>query len=208
MSRLRARALAARGLEVEPGHRLRRDRDRGRAARDRRLHARLRRDASSTTWTARRAEFNWLLHFVLPIGGIVLFFLPLYYQFLELPPPYPFKYGNWYAGIWAAAGVLITAFFVLRRDRSGSPTSTGSTSRTTPSRSWWRSGGRHRAPHRPRPGDLGVRPGPRARARGRARRDGHLRDERLLHGPDPVRGRPRHRDRPRRGSTARPGRWR
>ena len=40
--------------------------------------------------------------------SIVLFFLPLYYQFWELPPPYPFKYGNWYAGIWAAAGVVLT----------------------------------------------------------------------------------------------------
>jgi amino acid transporter len=65
-------------------------------------------------WTARRSEFNWLLHFVLPIGGIVLFFLPLYYQFWELPPPYPFKYGNWYAGIWAGLGVAITLFVVLR----------------------------------------------------------------------------------------------
>src|SRR5690242_3773476 len=65
-------------------------------------------------WTARRPEFNWLLHFLLPIGGIVLFFLPLYYQFSELPPPYPFKYGNWYAGIWAGLGVAITLFVVLR----------------------------------------------------------------------------------------------
>ena len=46
-------------------------------------------------WRERRSEFNWLLHSVLPIGGIVLFFLPLYYQLWELPPPYPFKYGNW-----------------------------------------------------------------------------------------------------------------
>ena len=65
-------------------------------------------------WTARRPEFNWLLHFLLPIGGIVLFFLPLYYQFWELPPPYPFKYGNWYAGIWAGLGAAITLFVVLR----------------------------------------------------------------------------------------------
>jgi amino acid transporter len=63
-------------------------------------------------WRERRGEFNVLLHVVLPIGGIILFFFPLYYQFYELPPPYPFKYGNWYAGIWAAAGVLLTVLVV------------------------------------------------------------------------------------------------
>jgi hypothetical protein len=46
------------------------------------------------------------------VGGIILFFFPLYYQFYELPPPYPFKYGNWYAGIWAAAGLALTVLVV------------------------------------------------------------------------------------------------
>src|SRR5437879_4221825 len=31
-------------------------------------------------WTKRRAEFNWFLHFVVPIAGAVLFFFPLYYE--------------------------------------------------------------------------------------------------------------------------------
>jgi amino acid transporter len=63
-------------------------------------------------WRERRGEFNWLYHLVLPAGGIVLFFLPLYYQFYELPPPYPFKYGNWFSGLWAAAGLALTVLVV------------------------------------------------------------------------------------------------
>jgi amino acid transporter len=66
-------------------------------------------------WTVRRAEFNPLLHLVLPIGGIVLFFFPLYYQYYKVPPTYPFKYGNWFAIAWAGIGVAITAFVLWRR---------------------------------------------------------------------------------------------
>ncbi len=61
----------------------------------------------------RRAEFNPLLHFVLPIGGIVLFFFPLYYQFYKVQPTYPYKYGNWVALGWAALGLVLT-FLVVR----------------------------------------------------------------------------------------------
>jgi hypothetical protein len=64
-------------------------------------------------WTVRRSEFNPLLHLVLPIGGIVLFFFPLYYQYYKVPPSYPFKYANWVAIGWAALGVALT-FYVVR----------------------------------------------------------------------------------------------
>ena len=37
---------------------------------------------------------------MLPIGGIVLFFFPLYYQFVKCPPTYPIKYANWVAIGW------------------------------------------------------------------------------------------------------------
>src|SRR5437870_5477306 len=40
-------------------------------------------------WVRRRAEFNPLLHLVLPVGGIVLFFFPLYYQYYKFVPTYP-----------------------------------------------------------------------------------------------------------------------
>src|SRR5438552_2566016 len=56
----------------------------------------------------RRSEFNPLLHLVMPIGGIVLFFFPLYYQFYKVPPTYPIKYANWVAIALAALGVAVT----------------------------------------------------------------------------------------------------
>src|SRR5919198_412231 len=65
--------------------------------------------------TKLRGSFNPLLHLVLPIGGIVLFFFPLYYQFYKVPPTYPIKYGNWVAIAWTALGVALTAWVVARR---------------------------------------------------------------------------------------------
>jgi hypothetical protein len=38
----------------------------------------------------------------------VLFFFPLYYQYVKFPPPYPFKYANWVAIAWAGIGVVLT----------------------------------------------------------------------------------------------------
>jgi amino acid transporter len=63
----------------------------------------------------RRSEFNPLLHLVMPIGGIVLFFFPLYYQFYKVPPTYPIKYANWIAIAWTALGVAVTLAVVLFR---------------------------------------------------------------------------------------------
>ena len=62
-----------------------------------------------------RSQFNPLLHLVLPIGGIVLFFFPLYYQFYKVPPTYPVKYANWVAIAWVVLGVALTLFVVLLR---------------------------------------------------------------------------------------------
>jgi amino acid transporter len=63
----------------------------------------------------RRADFNVLLHVILPIGGIVLFFFPLYYQFWKYPPIYPEKYGNWVDIGWLGLGVVLTIFLALAR---------------------------------------------------------------------------------------------
>src|SRR5262249_536584 len=63
--------------------------------------------------TVKRSEFNWFLHLVLPIAGIVLFFFPLYYQFYKVPPPYPFKYANWIAIGYAVVGIVVTVFVVI-----------------------------------------------------------------------------------------------
>jgi amino acid transporter len=60
----------------------------------------------------RRREFNPLLHLILPLGGIVLFFFPLYFQFYKAPPAYPFKYANWVALAYTAIGIVLTALVV------------------------------------------------------------------------------------------------
>src|SRR3954469_20537656 len=62
-----------------------------------------------------RADFNPLLHLVLPIGGIVLFFFPLYYQFVNAPPTYPVKNGNWVALAWIVIGLVLTVWLSTRR---------------------------------------------------------------------------------------------
>jgi amino acid transporter len=62
-----------------------------------------------------RDAFNPLLHLVLPIGGIVLFFFPLYYQFVKSPPTYPVKNGNWVALGWLVIGLVLTVWLVARR---------------------------------------------------------------------------------------------
>jgi amino acid transporter len=65
-------------------------------------------------WTKRRYEFNWLKHFILPIAGAVLFFFPLYYQYVKFPPTYPIKYANWIALGWIGVGLVLTAFLWAR----------------------------------------------------------------------------------------------
>jgi amino acid transporter len=59
-------------------------------------------------WTKRRSEFNALLHFVLPLGGAILFCFPLYFQYFKTPPPYPIKWANWAALVWIGGGIVLT----------------------------------------------------------------------------------------------------
>ena len=65
-----------------------------------------------------RERFNPLLHLVLPVAGIVLFFFPLYYQFVKYPPVYPEKYANWVDITWLVLGIALTLYLVfVRPDR-------------------------------------------------------------------------------------------
>jgi len=64
--------------------------------------------------TKRRAEFNPLLHLVLPAAGAILFFFPLYYQYVKFPPTYPIKYANWIGLGWIIAGVVLAAYATVR----------------------------------------------------------------------------------------------
>jgi amino acid transporter len=65
--------------------------------------------------TVGRAAFNPLLHIVLPVLGIVLFFLPLYYQYVKAPPTYPIKAANWVALVWLVAGAALAWFLATQR---------------------------------------------------------------------------------------------
>jgi amino acid transporter len=62
-----------------------------------------------------RSDFNVLLHVILPLGGIVLFFFPLYYQFYKYPPVYPEKYGNWVDIAWVILGLILMVWLLARR---------------------------------------------------------------------------------------------
>jgi amino acid transporter len=65
-----------------------------------------------------RDQLNPFVHVVMPIVGIVLFFFPLYYQFVKQPPDYPVKASNWVALAWTVIGVALTIWVVTnRRDR-------------------------------------------------------------------------------------------
>src|SRR5690242_20903255 len=64
---------------------------------------------------ARRPDFNPFIDAGRPIAGNVLFFFPLYYQFLTAPPTYPVKAANWIAIVWAVLGLLLTAYLVTKR---------------------------------------------------------------------------------------------
>jgi amino acid transporter len=55
--------------------------------------------------TEKRDQFNWFLHLVCPIAGIVLFAFPLYYQYNPLPA-YPIRYAVWVALGWVIAGLV------------------------------------------------------------------------------------------------------
>ena len=66
-------------------------------------------------WTKRRAEWNPLLHLALPVGGIVLFFFPLYYQYVKFQPTYPIKYANWIALGWVIVGVGLAVWLSVAR---------------------------------------------------------------------------------------------
>ena len=63
----------------------------------------------------RRGPFNPLLHLVMPVAGIVLFFFPLYYQFYKAPPTYPIKGANWVALAWTVIGIGVTIWIVRTR---------------------------------------------------------------------------------------------
>ena len=61
-----------------------------------------------------RDRFNPWLHGVFPILGAIAFLPPLYYQFNPLPP-YPLRWGNWFAIAAFVVTIAITAYVATQR---------------------------------------------------------------------------------------------
>ena len=64
--------------------------------------------------TKARDRFNPWLHAVFPILGAIAFLPPLYYQFKPLPP-YPLRWGNWFAIAAFVVTIAITAYVATQR---------------------------------------------------------------------------------------------
>ena len=149
------------------------------------------------------AEFNPCLHLIFPILGALAFLPPLYYTFTSRSSRYPVGTRTGSRSRGSRSASLLTICIVATQRPRRWRTRSGSSWRTRPSRPAAPATrpaqalmAAAAATSSPRDaGHLGVRARPRARARGRARRGRPLRDERLLHRPDPQRGRPGHRDR-------------
>ena len=51
---------------------------------------------------------------MLPLAGAVLFFFPLWFQYVKTPPTYPIKYANWIGLGWIVLGLVLTVVAWLR----------------------------------------------------------------------------------------------
>jgi amino acid transporter len=64
-------------------------------------------------WRERRHEFNWIYHFVFPVGTSVI----LVYSLIKSFTPFPEAPYNWspaIVGVWILIGCGILVFFKLR----------------------------------------------------------------------------------------------
>ena len=64
-------------------------------------------------WRHRRSEFNWILHFVFPVGTTAV----LIYSLVKSFSPFPSSPNNWsplIVGVWMAIGVVILVVLKLR----------------------------------------------------------------------------------------------
>jgi amino acid transporter len=70
--------------------------------------------AGCSVYYWRAGRFNVLLHGVFPLGGIVLFAFPLFYQYHPIPAA-PLNYAVWFAVGWVVLGLLVTAVMARRK---------------------------------------------------------------------------------------------
>jgi len=64
-------------------------------------------------WTQARSEFNWILHFVFPVGTSLVLLYSIYAAFVPLPAA-PNSYTPLVAATWLALGIAIIAVMKAR----------------------------------------------------------------------------------------------
>ena len=63
-------------------------------------------------WRERRSEFNWFLHFILPVGTSIVLLYSLYKSFTPFPA-YPYNWSPAIVGVWFLIGVGVLALPAL-----------------------------------------------------------------------------------------------
>lgn len=64
-------------------------------------------------WRERRSEFNWLLHFVFPVGTSIVLIYSLIKSFTPFPEA-PYNWSPAIVGVWIAIGCAILLYFKLK----------------------------------------------------------------------------------------------
>jgi amino acid transporter len=64
-------------------------------------------------WRERRQEFNWILHFVFPVGTSLILIYSVYASFVPLPAP-PYNLAPFIVGAWLLIGIGILVALKLR----------------------------------------------------------------------------------------------
>ena len=64
-------------------------------------------------WRERRQEFNWILHFVFPVGTSLILIYSLYASFNPFPAP-PYNLSPFIVGAWLLIGIAILVVLRLR----------------------------------------------------------------------------------------------
>lgn len=68
-------------------------------------------------WYTDRAEFNWLLHFVFPVGTSLVLIYSLYASFVPVPDP-PNNWSPAVVAVWLFLGIVILAWMKLSGNES------------------------------------------------------------------------------------------
>ena len=64
-------------------------------------------------WTEGRAEWNWILHFVFPVGTSAVLIYSLYKSFYPALP-HPYNWAPYLAGGWLVLGIVVLVVMKLR----------------------------------------------------------------------------------------------